>query len=279
MVPLEGPIAGGVGAKLGEAWMSNTVSRLRRHRWVAVKVLVAGAVALAGEVVASPAANAVPTASLMPAQGQFTAVSAFKVLDTRSGLGTASTTPLVAGATVTFQVTGLGGVPSTGVSAVALNMNAISPSASGYLTDYSAAISDPNVSAVSYQAAQSANENDITATSTTGQITIANHSSGSVDVAVSVRGYFSSDGVSTAGGTYAGVPWSVLADTRGGQGGQAPSPGASGLGPTVAGQRRTSTGFPCHAALRSEYDPSPAPLSSVCRPGRSAEDGAEASRM
>ncbi|HEY8745862.1 MAG TPA: hypothetical protein VIU62_22470, partial [Chloroflexota bacterium] len=73
-------------------------------------------------------------------------VAPARLLDTRTGLGGYST-PFGAGTARAVQVTGLGGVPSTGVSAVVLNVTVTDTSASSYLTVYpSCAGSPPNAS-------------------------------------------------------------------------------------------------------------------------------------
>jgi hypothetical protein len=56
-----------------------------------------------------------------------------RVLDTRFGTG-APTAPLAGGTPLTVQVTGRGGVPATGVTAVILNVIAVDPAVGGFLT-------------------------------------------------------------------------------------------------------------------------------------------------
>src|SRR5665811_1961762 len=54
-------------------------------------------------------------------EGTFGSLTATRVLDTRTGLG-APKAAVAAGGTVHLQVAGMGGVPSSGVSAVMLNV-------------------------------------------------------------------------------------------------------------------------------------------------------------
>src|SRR6266536_680396 len=63
------------------------------------------------------------------------AVRPARILDTRTGLGTTAGLVL-AGSSRSFQVTGRGGVPASGVGTVVLNVTAIKPNRSGYLTVY-----------------------------------------------------------------------------------------------------------------------------------------------
>lgn len=66
------------------------------------------------------------------AAGRYRPLSPARVLDTRSGLGAAK--GLVGkGQAITLQVTGAGGVPSSGVSAVALNVTATGAPAGGFV--------------------------------------------------------------------------------------------------------------------------------------------------
>jgi hypothetical protein len=52
-------------------------------------------------------------------------VSPVTVLDTRTGAGGVAVAPVAAGATVTFPVTGIGGIPTTGVSDVFVEISGL----------------------------------------------------------------------------------------------------------------------------------------------------------
>ncbi|MCU1398103.1 MAG: hypothetical protein JWN62_1212 [Acidimicrobiales bacterium] len=65
--------------------------------------------------------------------GKFASVTPTRLMDSRAGLGTAGRVP--ADSVVPLQVTGVAGVPSK-VSAVALNVTSVSPSAAGFVTVY-----------------------------------------------------------------------------------------------------------------------------------------------
>jgi hypothetical protein len=67
--------------------------------------------------------------------GLFTPVTPARLLDTRIGLG-APAGPVLPGATLRVLVTGVGGVPSTGVGAVAFNLTATETAGSSYITAY-----------------------------------------------------------------------------------------------------------------------------------------------
>lgn len=67
------------------------------------------------------------------AGGQFRAVTPSRIVDTRTGAG-APQAPIGAGGTATIAVAGRGGVPATGVAAVAVNVTAINATSTSYLT-------------------------------------------------------------------------------------------------------------------------------------------------
>lgn len=74
-----------------------------------------------------------------------------RLLDTRTGLG-APLARVQGGQAVTVQVAGRAGVPSTGVGAVLLNLNVMTPAAAGYLTAHADGTTQPGSRAVSYAA-------------------------------------------------------------------------------------------------------------------------------
>ncbi|WP_035799734.1 right-handed parallel beta-helix repeat-containing protein [Kitasatospora mediocidica] len=65
----------------------------------------------------------------------YTPVGPTRVLDTRNAIGVPTTTPLGFGQD-NLQVTGVNGVPATGVTAVTLNVTVTAPTSSGFLTVY-----------------------------------------------------------------------------------------------------------------------------------------------
>ena len=95
---------------------------------------------------------------------------------------------LGAGATKTIHVTGLAGVPS-GTTAVVVNLTAISPTQSTYLTIFPGP-SQPVVSDLNPAAGEVRANLVVAALSSNGTISIYNNT-GSVDVAVDVLGWYS----------------------------------------------------------------------------------------
>jgi hypothetical protein len=142
----------------------------------------------------------------------FTATSPARILDTRSGLG-APKAKVGAHGTVTLTVAGAGGVPGQGATAVAVNVQALSPTATGSLTIYPNGTSRPATSALSFTAGRS------TATLAVvrlvnGKVSIYNGSSGELDLTADVVGYYSSSGA-----TFLPVIPTRILDTRSGLGG------------------------------------------------------------
>jgi hypothetical protein len=122
------------------------------------------------------------------------------VCDTRSGctnspLTAIPATPLQPNTSITVRELGNGSVPSTGVTDVADEIDAINNSATGWLT-VAPAGSSTSIAAVNFETGtggQGANTFDnavVVPTTPSGSITITNVSSGTVDVIVSARGYW-----------------------------------------------------------------------------------------
>lgn len=85
---------------------------------------------------------------------RFNSLSPTRILDTRSGTGGFSA-PVGAGGTISPTVTGVGGVPASGVSAVVLNVTVTEPTASeGFLTVFPSGAVRPLASNLNFVAGQ-----------------------------------------------------------------------------------------------------------------------------
>lgn len=93
---------------------------------------------------------------------------------------------------LTVQATGVGGIPSSGVSAVVLNVTAVGPSSAGYLTVYPAGASRPTASNVNYVAGQVVPNRVVVPVSSSGQIAI--YSLAPTNVLVDASGWYSASG-------------------------------------------------------------------------------------
>ncbi|HVD04031.1 MAG TPA: putative Ig domain-containing protein [Candidatus Dormibacteraeota bacterium] len=127
--------------------------------------------------------------------GRYVPLTAARIADTRPGSGEPySGDTLGPGGTLSIQVAGRGGVPTTGVMAALMNVTATDTSTASYLTVYPQGSSTPMASNLNWVAGETvANRVLVPVNPSTGQISLYN-SGGSVDVVVDVDGYFVSGG-------------------------------------------------------------------------------------
>ncbi|MGW5366552.1 DNRLRE domain-containing protein [Actinopolymorpha pittospori] len=158
-------------------------------------------------------------ASLAPVSegGEYRPLQPARIVDTRNGTGGFLGT-LGPDTARSFRVTGVGGVPTTGVSAVALTVTATEPSANSWLTVWPTGESRPDVSQISTTAGFMVANTVIAKVGAGGQVDVFNKT-GAVNVIVDVQGYFTDSTVSTGGGTFVPLDPSRVYDTRSGVGG------------------------------------------------------------
>jgi hypothetical protein len=113
-----------------------------------------------------------------------------RILDTTKN----SDTPIAAGGARTVQVGGAGGVPLTGVSAVAVDVAVTRPQKAGYLRIFPTGSAEPSTSNLNFAANQTIANLVIVPLGSGGRITVANHSAGTAHIVVDVEGYFASSG-------------------------------------------------------------------------------------
>jgi hypothetical protein len=138
-----------------------------------------------------------------------------RITDTRAGSGQPNAGNTIGAAqSLAVQVTGAGGVPSTGVSAVVLNVTEADNTVGGFLTVYPQGGTAPTSSNLNFIPGQIVANRVIVPVSASGQIDILNHA-GSTDVTVDVNGYFSdSTGSASAGSLFTPVTPARVIDTR-----------------------------------------------------------------
>ncbi len=130
-----------------------------------------------------------------------------RILDTRT-----SGVALGPGATMDLQVTGAGGVPSTGVSAVILNVAVTGPTAMSHLTVFPAGVPRPWTANLNFDAGQTV-PNLVTAKlGAGGRLSIFN-AMGSTHVVVDVAGWYD-EGIKASGARFHTVTPSRILDTR-----------------------------------------------------------------
>ncbi|MEU8762294.1 hypothetical protein [Streptomyces sp. NPDC048659] len=162
-----------------------------------------------------------------------TSIDPTRFLDTRNGTG-APKAKVGAGGTVKLKVAGVRGVPATGVTAVVMNVTAVAPTASGFVTVHPDGQPLPTASNINYTAGETL-PNLVVVPVVNGSVALRN-SAGTIDLLADVTGYFTATGA----GFTATEPVRLL-DTRTGLGARA---GAVGPGGVVSMQVGGVAGVP-----------------------------------
>ncbi len=176
------------------------------------RVLLGFGVLVAGAVSVGIAPHVAQAVDLDTFHGQTPA----RLLDTRPGATTIDGTwsgiaAVSAGGQVDLPIAGRGGVPATGVGAVALNVTVTGPAAAGYLTVWPTGAARPTASNLNFVAGQTVPNMVIVQLGTSGRASIFNGATGgSVHVIVDVLGWF------PTGSSFTGLTPARLLDTRAG---------------------------------------------------------------
>ena len=174
------------------------------------------------------------SSALTTDDGGFHTLAPARVLDTRNGTGGVSG-PIGSAATVDVPVTGRGGVPASGVSAVVMNVTVTQPSTGGYLTVFPSGTARPVASNLNFLPGQTVPNLVVAAVGRTGKVSLYNNA-GSTHVVIDVMGWYDNDGRST-GTHYNALSPSRILDTRNGTGGlTGPVGPASAVDVAVAGR-------------------------------------------
>lgn len=144
-----------------------------------------------------------------------------RLLDTRTGRG-APPTPLRGGERIDLVVVGQGGVPESGVDAVVVNVAALRPSESGYLSIWPAGTALPDISNLNYEPGRNVPNLVLCKVGAGGAISLTANA-GELDVIADVIGCFTTDGASIMS-----IAPSRLLDTRHGHGARRGPVGAGG---------------------------------------------------
>ncbi|HET7820466.1 MAG TPA: hypothetical protein VFL10_02990 [Ornithinibacter sp.] len=212
---------------------------MRRGRlWVGVVatalVALSGTAAQAVPSSAGTSADAVRSASAMSAgaavddaAGAMHVLPARRVLDTRSGLGAAKGARSN-GSTTSVTVLGAGGVPASGVGAVAVHVTVTGATGSGYVTAHPGGTVAPTASTLNVVRAQNVTNLAVVPVGADGSISLRFTGTGTVQLLADVVGWTTA-GTPTEPGTTATLAPVRLMDTRTGLGGRAGALTSGGL--------------------------------------------------
>ncbi|GAA5199840.1 hypothetical protein GCM10023322_76360 [Rugosimonospora acidiphila] len=151
---------------------------------------------------------AAPHAAVIDSAGAYYPLATNRMLDTRVGNGAQG--PVGPGGVVRLQVDGRGGVPSSGVSAVVLNVTVTSPTAASYLTLWPDGDARPTVSDLDFPAGWTGANEATVSVGPNGEVDIYNHA-GNVQIIADVVGFYAADNTPAAT-LGAGLEYRDLAD-------------------------------------------------------------------
>lgn len=166
---------------------------------------------------ASGVAANVCQAAVSSAAGYYVPNGPVRLLDTRKGTG-GTTGPVASHASVKLQITGVQGVPSSDVTAVVLNVTAVSPTTNGVATVYPDGDSVPTASNLNWRAGETEPNLVVVPVGSDGKVDLWNGSTGTVQFLADEAGYFTSDSTATGESTYTAVGPVRAMDTRKGLG-------------------------------------------------------------
>jgi glucose/arabinose dehydrogenase len=148
-----------------------------------------------------------------PTSDPFTSLTPARLLDTRGGATVdgqgVGGGPLGPGGTTSVTVTGRGGVPTSGVGAVVVNITVTAPSPGGFVVVWPSGQPRPSTSNINFGGAQTVANLAIVRVGTGGRIDLYNDA-GTAHVLVDVVGWFDD------GSSYGALTPARLMDTRGG---------------------------------------------------------------
>jgi hypothetical protein len=137
-------------------------------------------------------------------------------IDTRNGTGITQGR-LTGGTNTSFVVTGVNGVPSTGVGSVALTFTVIGPNCSGDINVWPTGSAKPTVSNANFTNSQTISALVVATVGVNGQVSVAMSCAGTFDLTVDVAGWYNATG-GVGGGIYTALAPARDLDTRFGTG-------------------------------------------------------------
>ncbi|MGQ0832700.1 MAG: beta strand repeat-containing protein [Microthrixaceae bacterium] len=146
--------------------------------------------------------------------GTYTPVTPTRILDTRNGTGRPGTSKVPDGQTVVLDVTGVGGVPASGVSAVAVNVTVTGPTGPGYIR--ATPSGGGTTSNLNYTTGQVIANMVIVPVGADGSIRLL--TTRSTHIIADVFGWFAASSSTTPGSHFTSLTPTRLLDTRNGTG-------------------------------------------------------------
>ena len=144
--------------------------------------------------------------------GAFVPLVPTRLLDTRSAIGVATTTPGAPPGKVSLLVAGVGGIPA-GASAIVLNVTETAPSAPGNITVFPGGTSMPVASNLNFVAGDTRPNQVTVKVGADGRVNLSNSSAGTTHLIADVAGYYLG-GTPKAGTTFVGLSPARILDTR-----------------------------------------------------------------
>ena len=148
--------------------------------------------------------------------GLYNPISPFRLVDTRKNATDPSTyanQTFSANQTQSFKVTGVSSVPSTNISAVAINITATDSSSYGFISVAQSNFnSTPSFSDLNFSPGSTNANTIVVPVSSTGMIYV--YSSAPIDVVIDISGFYSSNGTDSTGFYYYPINPTRIVDSR-----------------------------------------------------------------
>ncbi|MFC1444051.1 hypothetical protein ABUW04_38025 [Streptacidiphilus sp. N1-10] len=141
----------------------------------------------------------------------YTATNPVRLLDTRVAVGVSSKTAVAPHGTVRLQVAGKGTVPSSGATAVVLNVTVTAPRSGGFLSAYPDGGKLPTASALNWSTGETIADHVTVPVGADGEVDLYNGSPGTVHIVADLYGFYSTSPAASAFHTIGPVR---LLDTR-----------------------------------------------------------------
>lgn len=127
-------------------------------------------------------------------------IQAHRVLDSRTAVGGRNGVPLGHDQSFSVPVTGVGGVPSTGVGAVIAHVVAVGPTSNGgYFTAYSTGYARPLASSLNFKPGMTASNDVVIPIGADGTVSIYNYNiSGTTHAILDIQGWIASPNLTSA---------------------------------------------------------------------------------